>query len=66
MAWHHEGVSETKVFVHSDLKIAHCNTVMSNKYTAFQSGVLECLFQAHTKDLWIPHCTAQLVLVDKE
>ena len=48
MVWHHEGVSETKVFVHNELKIAHCNTAMSNKYTPFQSDTLQCLFQAHT------------------
>ena len=38
MVWHYEGLSETKVFVHNELKIAHCNTAMSNKYTPFQSG----------------------------
>ena len=66
MVWHYEGLSETKVFVHNELKIAHCNTAMSNKYTPFQSGTLQCLFQTHTQDYQIPHCTAQLVLVDRE
>ena len=50
MVWHYEGLSETKVFVHNELKIAHCNTAMSNKYTPFQSGTLQCLFQTHTQD----------------
>ena len=52
MVWHLEGVSETKVFVHNELKNSQIVTLaMIKKYTPFQSGTLEYLFQAYTKDL---------------